>query len=261
MTMSPLSLRFLGTFHASRDNVALTSFRSDKARALLAFLALEADRPHRREALAALFWPDRSERAGKANLRQTLSRLKRALKKGDDEKPLLKAARQTLQLDLSPEVFLDTRAFSNLLGEVEAHAHPDLAACPDCVARLEAAAALFRGDLLEGVSVQDSEPFEEWLLVERERFRQRALELMFALAAMFGAREDFARAQFYARRQLALEPWREEAHRQLVRGAGAPGRAQRGPGAVRDVPHAFGRRAGCGAHGGDNRSGSAHPRG
>ena len=216
--MSPLSLRFLGTFHASRDDVAVTSFRSDKARALLAFLALEADRPHRREALAALFWPDKSERAGKANLRQTLSRLKRALKEGgDDEKPLLKAARQTLQLDLSPEVFLDTRAFSNLLGEVEAHAHPDLAACPDCVKRLEAAAALFRGDLLEGVSVRDSEPFEEWLLVERERFRQRALELMFALAAVFGAREDFARAQFYARRQLALEPWREEAHRQLVR--------------------------------------------
>ena len=43
------------------------------------YLAIEADRPHRREALAALFWPDHTEEGAHLNLRQSILRLRRAL--------------------------------------------------------------------------------------------------------------------------------------------------------------------------------------
>ena len=49
-----LQLRLLGTFDARLDGVPLQRFRSTKVRALLAYLAVEADRPHRREGLANL---------------------------------------------------------------------------------------------------------------------------------------------------------------------------------------------------------------
>ena len=39
----------------------VTAFASNKVRALLAYLAVEADRPHRREALAGLLWPEQPE--------------------------------------------------------------------------------------------------------------------------------------------------------------------------------------------------------
>ena len=51
--MSHLQMQFLGAFHVSLDEQHLTTFESSKVRALLAFLATEAHRPHPRESLAA----------------------------------------------------------------------------------------------------------------------------------------------------------------------------------------------------------------
>ena len=55
--MSHLVLSCLGPFQATLNGTRLTSFHSVKVQALLAYLALEADKPHTRETLATLLWP------------------------------------------------------------------------------------------------------------------------------------------------------------------------------------------------------------
>ena len=57
--MAHLSISLLGTFQVILDGKQVTAFESDKVRALLAYLAVESDRPHRRETLACLLWPER----------------------------------------------------------------------------------------------------------------------------------------------------------------------------------------------------------
>lgn len=52
--MARLSLSLLGGFQATLDGERVIGFRSAKVRALLAYLAAEADRSHRRETLATL---------------------------------------------------------------------------------------------------------------------------------------------------------------------------------------------------------------
>ena len=52
--MSRLDIMLLGPFQATLDGKPLTGFHSNKVRALLAYLAVEADRPHHREVLAGL---------------------------------------------------------------------------------------------------------------------------------------------------------------------------------------------------------------
>jgi len=47
--MAHLSLSFLGPFQATLDGQPLNGFDSDKVRALLAYLAVESDRAHRRQ--------------------------------------------------------------------------------------------------------------------------------------------------------------------------------------------------------------------
>ena len=42
-------------------------------------LAVEAGRPHRREALAALFWPEMPDQQARKNLRMSLYRLRQAI--------------------------------------------------------------------------------------------------------------------------------------------------------------------------------------
>ena len=77
--MARLSLSLLGTFQATLDGEPIAGFESVKVRALLAYLAVEADRPHHRGSLAGLLWPDRPDRSARANLRHALSVLRKAI--------------------------------------------------------------------------------------------------------------------------------------------------------------------------------------
>jgi DNA-binding SARP family transcriptional activator len=68
--MAAVALKLLGTFQVTIDGQPITGFATDKVRALLCFLALEAGRPHMRSALAALLWPHLPQAHADNNLRK-----------------------------------------------------------------------------------------------------------------------------------------------------------------------------------------------
>ena len=70
--MPSLSLSLLGPFQAVLNGRPVTGLESNKVRALLTFLAVEADQPHARDELIGLLWPDQPDTAARANLRQAL---------------------------------------------------------------------------------------------------------------------------------------------------------------------------------------------
>src|SRR5262249_16468314 len=79
---------------------------------------------------------------------------------------------------------------------------------------IEQAMALYRGDLLDGISIR-ADAFEDWLLVERQRLRrllEEALATLMARAMAVGERD---RAEAAARRLLTLDPLRAAAGRAL----------------------------------------------
>ena len=74
--MTYLTLSVLGEFQVLIDGVPIHSFESDKVRALLAYLVVEADHSHRREKLIGLLWGDFPEETARHNLRQALFNLR-----------------------------------------------------------------------------------------------------------------------------------------------------------------------------------------
>ena len=83
-------------------------------------------------------------------------------------------------------------------------------------AALERAATLYRGELLEGLALQEA-PFEEWLLTERERLRELALEALAKLLRHQRTTEATVAALQTALRLLALDPLQEPVHRTVMR--------------------------------------------
>ena len=77
--MVRLVVRLLGGYRVELDGNPVYGFETDKARALLAYLIVEADRPHRREMLASLLWPDRPDDVARNSFRQALFRVRHAL--------------------------------------------------------------------------------------------------------------------------------------------------------------------------------------
>ncbi|MFQ5343160.1 MAG: BTAD domain-containing putative transcriptional regulator, partial [Anaerolineae bacterium] len=190
---------------------------SQKKLALLAYLALEAHRPHLRSALAALFWPDRPEKQALQDLRQTLARVRRAIDDREANPAHLITDSQTIQFNPHSDYWLDVAAFQRLLASTQRHPHRRLDACPTCVSHLSQASELYRGDFLAEVYVSGSSAFDEWLSIQREQLRLQACTALQALAGAYLARGSAERAAHYARRLLYLDPWNEAVHRLLLR--------------------------------------------
>ena len=215
--MAHLSLSVLGAFQAALDGEPVTAFESDKVRALLAYLAVESEHPHRRETLAGLFWPERPERVARQNLSQALSNLRRAIGDRDATLPFLLITHQTLQFNRSSDHWLDATLFTDLLDVCAKHRHRRLAACGACMDRFQQAVALYRGGFLEGISLGDSLAFEEWSLLEGERFHRLLVEALSHLADCHEQRGEYEVAFQHLRQWVELDPWQEEAHRGLMR--------------------------------------------
>ncbi len=194
---SSFDLRFLGAVRVLRDGEPVQGFRSRKGLALLAYLAVQG-RPVPREQLVALFWEPQPEERGRANLSWVLNRISTLLP------GCLQSGAHTVAFERASGYRLDIDAFEQWL----ARAQP---------ADLAAAVELYRGDFLEGMAVVGCAEFEVWLAGERERWRRRAAQALEALTAYHSQRGEHEAGLRWARRLLALEPWREEAHREVMR--------------------------------------------
>ncbi len=129
--MERFRLCLLGPFQALLAGKPITGFESNKTRALLAYLAAENGRPHTREFLAELLWPERPQGVALANLRHTLADLRTAIADHDAAQPCLLVTHQTLQFDPAclarGDAFVDIANFGALLA---APAGSSLAAAP-----------------------------------------------------------------------------------------------------------------------------------
>jgi predicted ATPase/DNA-binding SARP family transcriptional activator len=215
--MARLELALLGGFHAALDGTPISGFDSDKTRALLVYLAVEGAYAPRREALAGLLWPEFAEDAARRNLRYALFKLRQALGEPENGPGFLLVTPQTVGLDPTADIRVDVVAFADHLTTCRAHRHRRPASCTACHARLEQAAALYRGEFLHGFYLAGCQAFEEWLLLRREGLHRAALDALGSLAQYHEARAEYGPALEYSYRQLALEPWREEAHLEAMR--------------------------------------------
>ncbi len=207
--MANLSISLLGSFQIAVDGVPVKEFKSNRTRALLAFLAVEVDQPHRRESLAGLLWPEWSNREALNNLRSTLSNLRLAIGDRDADPPFLLISRDSIQINRQADVRIDVVEFTRAVETIQAGA--------PLTAALEAAVSEYRGAFLEGFSINDSPEFEEWALLTRERLARAAVSAWQTFAREFEKKRDFPRAQAYTWRWLELEPLDEAAHSQLMR--------------------------------------------
>lgn len=166
--------------------------RSRKTRGVLAVLAFEAPQPVLRQRLAELLWSRRGEEQARGSLRQALHELQDSL--GEWGKGLITATRETVALN-NAGVWIDARELPLLARE-----RPE-------------ALNLLQAELLSDLDTLDG-AFDAWLLEQRRRLRDAALEA--ATARLAGATTAEARAE-EARRVLGIDPAQEPVWRILIR--------------------------------------------
>ena len=193
--MSELRLFLLGAPQAEVDGRPM-EVDTRKALALLSYLAV-GERTHRRDALAAVLWPDYDAASARGALRRTLSSLKKAL-----GGKWISADRSLVTLDLDG-VWVDAVEFRRLVAIGDEGS-------------LEGAAGLYRGDFMEGFSLRDGVDFEEWQYFQADELRRTYSSALERLVDLLEGRGEIERALERSRRWLALDPLHEPAHQRLM---------------------------------------------
>ena len=204
--MGTLNITLLDGVEARDSAGAPIDLPGKKAAALLAILALNPGRAYARESLVGLLWSDRADSQARASLRQVLAALRKALA-GLDPSPL-RADGDVLSLD-ADGVSVDAVEFQAAVSE-------------GSLEGLSRAVALYGRDLLSGLTVRDA-AFEDWLDGERARLHTLALDGLAKLVNLHAASGDLESAIEMARRLIALDSLREEAHRSLIHFLAQPG--------------------------------------
>jgi DNA-binding SARP family transcriptional activator/predicted ATPase len=213
----PLQIFLFGAPRIERDGKSVPLKRR-KTVAILAYLTVTG-RPHSRDALATLLWPEYDQSGARANLRRDLSLLKRTL---EDE--VLVIDRSQVSIDPKSTLWLDVNGFTSKLALAKDHEHDSLERlCEGCASPLEEAVGLYAGDFMEGFSLPDSPAFDEWQFFQAEGYRQGLAEALQQLIRWQVARGNLEQAILYGRRWLALDPLHEPAQRQLMKHYGWSG--------------------------------------
>jgi DNA-binding SARP family transcriptional activator len=194
-----IELTLLDSFelHCEGDQVELPT----GAQRLLAFLALH-NHSVLRVYIAGKLWLDATEVRAFANLRSTLWRL---------NQPGLRLVETTnRELRLARDVRVDFRTGTEL-------AHRLLGGVAD-PRDLDADWGPLAGNLLP-------DWYDDWVLLERERYRQLGLHALETLSERLTAARRFGPALEAALAAVAGEPFRESAHRVLIKAHLAEGNA------------------------------------
>ncbi|RME53130.1 MAG: hypothetical protein D6790_17980 [Caldilineae bacterium] len=168
---------------------------SRKALALFCYLCCQA-RPVPRRELTEVFWGDKPEARGRANLSRVLHGVNRSAP------GVLQADRQSVRL-FRDRVWLDVVRWEELVA----------AGRPQSLA---AAVKLWRGPFMTGMEAPHCPEFELWLTGEQERWRQRQAQILEHLVAHHMDRGEYEAGLRYAEQLLVLDPWQEEIRRQIM---------------------------------------------
>ncbi|MBN1138276.1 MAG: AAA family ATPase, partial [Anaerolineae bacterium] len=191
--MSVLHIGMLGGFTLAWGDAARASIPSAVARSVFAYLLTYRDRPHTRDLLAGIFWPELPDATARRRLSQALWQIRQAL----DPYPVLLTEGDAVWIDPGLPLWLDVAEFEQRAASSKRQ-------------DLVLAAELYRGEFLDGY-------YDDWALVERERLREILLAILGKLVEGSKGRGEHERALLYARRLVAEDPWREEAHCEVMR--------------------------------------------
>lgn len=203
MTLMPaLRLDILGDFQIHSASGALITLPAKKAQALLAYLSVRPAQLVSRDKIAGILWSSTGPEQARQSLRQLLSTLRKDLAAIAPNDRILVEESDFLGVDTSG-VTSDVNDFETLLATGTEEA-------------LASAVALYRGDFLDGFTINE-ERFDNWSLAERDRLRRAALRAHSQLLELQTRRDAIDEAIGTAQSALRIDPLHESMHRTLMR--------------------------------------------
>jgi DNA-binding SARP family transcriptional activator len=206
-TVMPVAVHMLGAFSMTIGDLTV-KLPASRGLSVLKYLLLHHKQNISREVLMDIFWPDAEPQTARNNLNVAMHGLRKALR-NIIFLPVIIFEDGAYGLEPNLKVWLDVEEFercSNAGQRLEAR--DQLTAS---VAEYETAISLYQGDFLE------SNPYEEWTILDRERLRVAYLDTLDRLSQIYFSQERYAACIAVCQLILNRDRCREDAHCLLMR--------------------------------------------
>lgn len=181
-----------------------------KAHELLVYLLMYRAQTHNRESVACQLWGEADTVQSKKYLRQTLWQLQQGLDRAGlpERQQAVRCDHQWISMEAQNPFWSDVCQFDEAWTQIRDVPGEALSDRQFNAARN--AAALYRGDLLSGW-------YQDWCMVERERYQSLYFALVDKVIDCATARGHYEQAAAHCMNILAIEYTRELTHRKLMR--------------------------------------------
>ena len=204
-----MTVSLLGASRVTRRNERVWSDLGPAGRRLAGFLFTFPDRPHRRERLVDLFWPELDEERGRRAMNSAVWRLRKLLASAPEyeEGHGLRTVGPETILERTPWLDIDTWALLEAAQAVLSG--PEVRLEPSGIKQILAVLYRYEGPFLDG---EDA----EWILEERERLHSVFVQSAMIMVRHLGLCAQYHEAILLARHVLRFDPYREELVRYLL---------------------------------------------
>jgi DNA-binding SARP family transcriptional activator len=208
-TREVLAVQCLGAFCVLHGDHRLEPWPNRRAKAVFKYLVVHRTRPILKETLMDAFWPDAGVDAARNNLNVAVHALRRFLRDAHADVSHVIFQDGSYAIDPSLPLWVDGEEFERLAAAGEEHERRGR--LPDAVRDLHAAEVLYQGGLF------DDDPYDEWMLERRRELQDCYVGVLERLCGLYRTVDDDRACVDVARKMLAVEPFREAAHRELMR--------------------------------------------
>ncbi len=204
-----LAVHLLGTFQVFKDDHPIESWSNGKGKLLFKYLIIHRQRPIGKEILMDLFWPDATPDAARNNLNVAIYGLRKILRNRSSDFSHILFQDNCYLLNPEIQVWVDSEQFTAYVQS--AHNLAQQNHHLQAIAEYHKAEELYQGNFL------DEDPYEEWLMPQRQRLQHSYLTLLDYLSNAYFSNQDYATCISMCHKILTYESCHEETHRQLMR--------------------------------------------
>lgn len=204
-----LTVSLLGASRVTRGNEQIWLDLGPAGRRLAGFLFTYPDRPHRRERLIDLFWPELDTDRGRRAVNSAIWRLRKLLASAPEYREGYGLRTIGPETILERTSWLDVDTWALLEAAQSALNGVEVDADPSRMKQILAVLYRYEGPFLDG---EDA----DWILEERERLHSVFVQSAMIVVRHLGLCGHYHDAILLARHALRFDPYREELVRHLL---------------------------------------------
>ena len=201
----------LGNLTITLNNKPILGSMSNKAAALLCYLALNKDKVYSRDKLASIFWDSASIETARYNLRYSLWSLRKILDTDKKQVPAITTYKDCCRINSDAAIYTDVFEMEKLLEE-----NPE-SNISDFIENLDKVKNIYKGEFLEGFYINKCPEFNDWVFFERERLQRKYFEVLYRLTKLYKSAGNYFKSIEILNEMLKINPLQEELYEELIK--------------------------------------------